>query len=111
VVSAGGHGPDNPRGDLVADLRAATPTDAARRVVPDTVADLRYVDKGEFASYVADEDPAVRAEHKAQFLARQPGSTDADFERLFPPGFFGHRKMLGPEGKYGTWLLTTVAPW
>jgi Calcineurin-like phosphoesterase len=71
--------------------------------------DLRYVDKGEFASYVADEDPAVRAEHKAQFLARQPGSTDADFERLFPPGFFGHRKMLGPEGKYGAWLLTLPA--
>jgi Calcineurin-like phosphoesterase len=71
--------------------------------------DLRYVDKGEFASYVADEDPAVRADHKVQFLARQPGSTDADFERLFPPGYFGHRKMLGPEGKYGAWLLTLPA--
>ena len=71
--------------------------------------DLRYVNKGEFASFAADEDPAVRAEQKAQFLAGQPGSTDADFERLFPPGWFGHRKMLGPEGKYGAWLLTLPA--
>ncbi|MFT3663261.1 MAG: exodeoxyribonuclease VII large subunit [Gordonia sp. (in: high G+C Gram-positive bacteria)] len=35
VVSAIGHEPDSPLLDLVADLRAATPTDAAKRVVPD----------------------------------------------------------------------------
>jgi exodeoxyribonuclease VII large subunit len=35
VVSAIGHEPDNPICDLVADMRAATPTDAAKRVVPD----------------------------------------------------------------------------
>ncbi|MDR3069917.1 MAG: exodeoxyribonuclease VII large subunit [Propionibacteriaceae bacterium] len=35
VVSAIGHEIDNPILDLVADLRASTPTDAARRVVPD----------------------------------------------------------------------------
>lgn len=40
VVSAIGHEPDTPILDLVADLRAATPTDAAKRVVPD-VADER----------------------------------------------------------------------
>mgnify|MGYP002131040137 CR=1 FL=1 len=40
VVSAIGHEPDTPIIDLVADLRAATPTDAAKRVVPD-VADER----------------------------------------------------------------------
>lgn len=39
VVSAIGHEPDNPLCDLVADLRAATPTDAAKRIVPDTVAE------------------------------------------------------------------------
>ena len=43
VVSAVGHEPDNPLCDLVADLRAATPTDAAKRVVPDTVAELALV--------------------------------------------------------------------
>jgi exodeoxyribonuclease VII large subunit len=35
VVSAIGHESDNPILDLVADLRASTPTDAAKRVVPD----------------------------------------------------------------------------
>lgn len=35
VVSAIGHEPDTPILDHVADLRAATPTDAAKRVVPD----------------------------------------------------------------------------
>jgi len=43
VVSAVGHEPDNPLCDLVADVRAATPTDAAKRVVPDTVAELARV--------------------------------------------------------------------
>jgi exodeoxyribonuclease VII large subunit len=40
VVSAIGHEPDSPLLDLVADLRAATPTDAARRVVPDLAEEL-----------------------------------------------------------------------
>ncbi|MDI3389806.1 exodeoxyribonuclease VII large subunit [Streptomyces sp. B-S-A8] len=35
VVSAIGHEPDAPLLDLVADLRASTPTDAAKKVVPD----------------------------------------------------------------------------
>lgn len=39
IVSAIGHEADTPLLDLVADLRASTPTDAAKRVVPD-VADL-----------------------------------------------------------------------
>jgi exodeoxyribonuclease VII large subunit len=39
VVSAVGHEPDNPLCDLVADLRAATPTDAAKRIVPDAAAE------------------------------------------------------------------------
>lgn len=43
IVSAIGHEPDNPLCDLVADLRAATPTDAAKRVVPDAAAELAGV--------------------------------------------------------------------
>jgi len=35
VISAIGHEPDTPLVDYVADLRASTPTDAAKRVVPD----------------------------------------------------------------------------
>jgi exodeoxyribonuclease VII large subunit len=37
VVSAIGHEQDTPLLDLVADVRASTPTDAARRIVPDVV--------------------------------------------------------------------------
>ncbi|MGK2882139.1 MAG: exodeoxyribonuclease VII large subunit [Mycobacterium sp.] len=43
VVSAIGHEPDTPLCDLVADLRAATPTDAAKRLVPDAAAELALV--------------------------------------------------------------------
>ena len=43
VVSAIGHEKDSPLLDLVADVRASTPTDAARRVVPDMAEQLRLV--------------------------------------------------------------------
>jgi exodeoxyribonuclease VII large subunit len=43
VVSAIGHEPDNPLCDLVADVRAATPTDAAKRVVPDAAAEQALI--------------------------------------------------------------------
>src|SRR4051794_14438958 len=44
VVSAIGHEPDSPLLDLVADVRASTPTDAAKLVVPDVVEELRQVE-------------------------------------------------------------------
>jgi exodeoxyribonuclease VII large subunit len=43
VVSAVGHEQDSPLLDLVADVRASTPTDAARRVVPDVAEELARV--------------------------------------------------------------------
>ena len=45
VISAVGHEPDNPLCDLVADVRAATPTDAAKKVVPDTAAEQRLLEE------------------------------------------------------------------
>ena len=44
VVSAVGHEPDSPLCDLVADVRAATPTDAAKKIVPDTAAEQLLID-------------------------------------------------------------------
>ncbi len=44
VVSAIGHEQDSPLLDLVADVRASTPTDAAKLVVPDVAEELRLVD-------------------------------------------------------------------
>ncbi|WP_410494733.1 exodeoxyribonuclease VII large subunit [Corynebacterium belfantii] len=43
VVSAIGHEPDSPILDNVADLRAATPTDAAKKVVPDVAAERQLI--------------------------------------------------------------------
>lgn len=44
VVSAIGHEQDVPLVDLAADLRASTPTDAAKRIVPDVVEEMRLVE-------------------------------------------------------------------
>ena len=43
VVSAIGHEPDTPLLDLVADVRASTPTDAAKMVVPDVAEETERV--------------------------------------------------------------------
>ena len=43
LVSAIGHENDQPLLDLVADLRASTPTDAAKRVVPDVVEERKTI--------------------------------------------------------------------
>ena len=43
VVSAIGHEPDAPLLDLVADVRASTPTDAAKLVVPDVLEERQHV--------------------------------------------------------------------
>ncbi|WP_069815810.1 exodeoxyribonuclease VII large subunit [Streptomyces sp. TP-A0874] len=45
VVSAIGHEPDSPLLDLVADLRASTPTDAAKQVVPDVGEELTRIEQ------------------------------------------------------------------
>jgi exodeoxyribonuclease VII large subunit len=45
VVSAIGHEPDTPLLDLVADVRASTPTDAAKLVVPDVAEELDRISR------------------------------------------------------------------
>ncbi|NYE02393.1 exodeoxyribonuclease VII large subunit [Kineosphaera limosa] len=45
VVSAIGHDIDTPLLDFVADLRASTPTDAAKRIVPDAASELAGLDR------------------------------------------------------------------
>ncbi|ATG51353.1 exodeoxyribonuclease VII large subunit [Brachybacterium vulturis] len=46
IVSAIGHEVDTPLIDLAADVRASTPTDAAKRVVPDIVAEVEQLELG-----------------------------------------------------------------
>jgi exodeoxyribonuclease VII large subunit len=45
IVSAIGHEKDSPLLDLVADVRASTPTDAAKRVVPDIEQEISDINK------------------------------------------------------------------
>jgi len=63
VVSAIGHEQDTPLLDLVADVRASTPTDAARRVVPDVAEpvgfDTAVADEGRLLVF-CDEDAEVK---------------------------------------------------
>jgi exodeoxyribonuclease VII large subunit len=53
IVSAIGHEKDSPLLDLVADYRASTPTDAAKRVVPDIAEEVGNIQKLRDRSYRA----------------------------------------------------------
>ncbi len=67
VVSAIGHEPDSPVLDNVADLRAATPTDAAKRVIPDVAEERALLDEAR----------ARMAQAIGQWVARERQNLDA----------------------------------
>jgi Calcineurin-like phosphoesterase len=68
--------------------------------------DLRYVDAGEYASYTDTESATERAELRKAWEATQGTGSGPAFDQKFPPGYFGHRAALSPQGKYGQWLLS-----
>ena len=72
VVSAIGHEPDNPLLDLVADLRAATPTDAAKRIVPDVAAERAGIAAMRHRSAQALRHWVHREEHGLNGLRQRP---------------------------------------
>ena len=76
VVSAIGHEPDNPVCDLVADVRAATPTDAAKRVVPDATAELALVGELRHRSAQALRNWVVREQRTLAHLRSRPVLVD-----------------------------------
>ena len=67
VISAIGHEPDTPLLDLVADVRASTPTDAAKLLVPDVAEEVRGIATARGRLRTAVE----------QFLAREQAALDA----------------------------------
>jgi exodeoxyribonuclease VII large subunit len=75
LVSAIGHEPDSPLLDLVADVRASTPTDAAKLVVPDVGEELRNVTRardrvrGALAGWLAREQAGLDALRSRPALA------------------------------------------
>jgi exodeoxyribonuclease VII large subunit len=76
IVSAVGHEPDNPLCDLVADLRAATPTDAAKRIVPDAAAEQARVDELRRRAAGALRNWVAREEHHLMQLRSRPVLAD-----------------------------------
>jgi len=77
--------------------------------VMNLVGDLRYVAPGELAAFAAEESDADRAAALERFRARiDSGEQDtvAAFERLYPRGYFAHRRAFAPDGRYGRWLLS-----
>ncbi len=88
VVSAIGHEIDQPILDLVADVRASTPTDAARRIVPDVTEELQRLQQvrdrglraiGRVLDVRQHELDAVRSR---PVLADPTGSFDLRYEQL-----------------------------
>ena len=76
VVSAIGHEPDSPLSDLVADLRAATPTDAAKRVVPDVAEERRRIAEARARTARALRAWVEREEHHLVALRSRPCMAD-----------------------------------
>jgi len=72
VVSAIGHEPDVPLLDLVADVRASTPTDAAERIVPDVREQLQALDRSRRRARQAIRGLVEREQHALTALRSRP---------------------------------------
>lgn len=122
VVSAIGHEPDNPLCDLVADLRAATPTDAAKRIVPDTAAeqalvtDLRRRSARALRNWVNREQHTLAQLRSRPVLARPLEAVDARAAEVHRARAAARRditRMVGAESERIGHLsarLTTLGP-
>lgn len=99
VVSAIGHETDQPILDLVADVRASTPTDAARRIVPDVAEELRRVqqarDRGLAAmiKIIDRQQEFLTATRSRPVLADPTASFDLRYEQLATLRHRGHRAI------------------
>ncbi|TDB77212.1 exodeoxyribonuclease VII large subunit [Micromonospora sp. KC721] len=72
VVSAIGHETDAPLVDYVADVRASTPTDAAKRVVPDLTEEVRLIGQARSRLERAVRNLVDREQHRLDSLRSRP---------------------------------------
>ena len=122
VVSAIGHEPDSPLSDHVADLRAATPTDAAKRVVPDAVAEAALVSELRDRSAAALRSWVKRESHLIEQLRTRPVMASPllaierraeEIERLQAAGRRDVTRLIDSEARTVEHLrarLTTLGP-
>ena len=122
VVSAIGHEPDNPLLDHVADVRAATPTDAAKRVVPDAAVEvaglreLRARSRAALVAWVLREERGLNQLRSRPVLAdplRALGSRAEEVDRLRTAARRGVRRELASAATTTENLrsrLTTLGP-
>ena len=122
VISAVGHEPDNPLCDLVADVRAATPTDAAKRVVPDMAAELALVRDLRHRSARALRNWVAREQHTLVQLRSRPvlaeplrmvTERDAEVQRALSASRRDIRRLVAAETDRIGHLsarLTTLGP-
>jgi hypothetical protein len=85
--------------------------------VMNLVGDLRYVARGEYAAFAAEESAEERERWLHIFIAERQSQANMlqtapdenqlrqEFDEGRPPGFFAHRKAFSSSGKYGKWLL------
>jgi exodeoxyribonuclease VII large subunit len=83
VVSAIGHETDRPLLDLVADVAASTPTDAAKRIVPDLAEELRTVTEARRRLRACIH---RRLDHEYQLMAGLPQRLRGSVQRLVDSG-------------------------
>ncbi len=74
--------------------------------VMNIVGDLRYVTAAEYAAFAGSDDTALREQAWQLVLGQEPTALRADFDALYPPGYFAHRQAFSATGQYGAWLLT-----
>lgn len=88
VISAIGHEPDSPIVDLAADVRASTPTDAAKRVVPDAREEAQRVTQARdrirqmIVQRVVTEQQQLTQLRNRPVLQNPTGSFEVHYERL-----------------------------
>ena len=115
VVSAIGHEQDMPLLDLVADARASTPTDAARRVVPDIgeqlaiIAELRSRARRHFTGRIDREAAWLAAIRTRPVLANPAAEIERRHELVIALAERARRCLAASLDRAGTDLLHTRA--
>ena len=74
--------------------------------VMNIVGDLRYVSVAEYAAFAGSEDDTLRDQAWQRVQEQEPVALRADFDAMYPGGYFAHRRAFSATGQYGAWLLS-----